>query len=168
MEYTSKDGFPYYFELAKNGTLQSVFSEIAMFSFLHTIDEERTNYRYEPDKWSVKQVVGHIIDHEKIKMFRAFQLSRNENIELWGYDQERLVKEGRFNELSLQSLLTDFVNVRKASMSFIDGLSQEQLLRKGFARKYEVTLEQFLRSIIGHERHHLNVLKEKYGVVFSE
>jgi len=164
MKYMPKDGFPYYFELAKEETLQSVFSPLPTLSLLQAINEEKANYRYAPNKWTIKQVVGHITDHERIKMFRAFQLSRNENVELWGYDQEFLVNNSRFNELSMQLLLADFLNVRKASVSFIETLSPNQLQIKGAARQYEITLEEFLRSIIGHEKHHINIIKEKYDV----
>ncbi|MBC9797789.1 DinB family protein [Sinomicrobium weinanense] len=162
MKYTPKDGFSYYFELAKGDTLQSIFSVLPTLEFLQSIDEEKAKFRYKPNKWSIKQIVGHITDHERIKMFRAFQLSRNEKIQLWGYDQEFLVNNSRFNELSMQLLLADFLNVRKASVSFIDTLSKDQLQRKGWARQYKITLEEFLRSIIGHERHHINIIREKY------
>lgn len=162
MNYTPNDGFPYYFELARKDSLQSIFMEVPTLGILQSISEEQAKFRYKSDKWSIKQVVGHITDHERIKMFRAFQLSRNEQVQLWGYDQELLVKNSRFDQLSLQSLLTDFSNVRKASASFIDTLSQDQLQRKGMARQYEITLEEFLRSIIGHEKHHVNILQEKY------
>lgn len=162
MNYTPNDGFPYYFELAKTNTLQSIFAEMPALSILESIDDEKAKFRYEPGKWSLKQIVGHITDHERIKMFRAFQLSRNEEVQLWGYDQELLVKNSRFDKLNIQLLLTDYLNVRNASLSFIDTLSQGQLERKGMARKYEVTLEEFLRSIIGHEKHHVNIIKERY------
>ena len=162
MNYIPKDGFPYYFALAKRDTLKSIFKEMLTLNKLQGVSKEKAKFRYEPNKWSIKQVVGHITDHERIKMFRAFQLSRDENVQLWGYNQELLVKNSRFEELSMQSLLTDYLNVRKASISFIDTLSQSQLQRKGAARKYEITLEEFLRSIIGHEKHHLNIVREKY------
>lgn len=162
MTYKPQDGFPYYFELAKNNSLLSIFKEILTIETLQNIGEEKAKFRYEPNKWSIKQVVGHITDHERIKMFRAFQLSRNESIQLWGYDQESLVKNSRFEELSMQSLLKDFLNVRKASISFIETLSRHQLERKGMARQYEITLEEFLRSIIGHEKHHIHIIREKY------
>lgn len=164
MNYSPQDGFPYYFALAKEGALHLIYEEMPTLRTLETIDEEKSKFRYEPNKWSIKQVIGHITDHERIKMFRAFQLSRNENIQLWGYDQESLVNNSRFDELSLQLLLADFLNVRKASLSFIDTLSQRQLQRKGLAQQYEITLEEFLRSIIGHERHHLSILKAKYNL----
>ncbi len=165
MRYSPKDGFPYYFELAKEHSLQTLFQEILTIKILQSIGEEKARFRYEPNKWSIKQVVGHITDHERIKMFRAFQLSRRENVQLWGYDQESLVKNSRFDELSLQSLLVDYSNVRKASISFVESLSPQQLEIRGMARKYEITLEEFLRSIIGHEKHHVNILQEKYQLV---
>lgn len=162
MKYTPKDGFPYYFNLAKEENLDALFYASSTFELLQSISEEKASYRYAPDKWSIKQVVGHIADHERIKMFRAFQLSRKVDVELWGYDQEFLVNNSRFDELPIQLLLIDFLNVRKASQSFIETLSERQLKIKGQARQYEITLEEFLRSIIGHERHHVNILREKY------
>ena len=162
MKYTPKDGFPYYFDLAKNDSLHSIFKKTITVEILKSISEEKSRFRYEPTKWSIKQVVGHIADHERIKMFRAFQLSRNMNPQLWGYDQESLVKNSRFEELSLHSLLADFLIVRKASISFINLLSLSQLQIKGKAQQHEITLEEFLRSIIGHERHHINIIQERY------
>jgi len=72
-------------------------------------------------------------------------MSRNEQVQLWGYDQNALVDHSRFNELTFQQLTTDFRNVRK-----------------GMARQHKITLENFLKSIIGHEMHHINGIKEKY------
>ncbi|WP_461444487.1 DinB family protein [Maribacter sp.] len=155
-------GFPYYFDLVKNDDLYTLFSSLSSVTLLKSIGEEKATYRYAPTKWSIKQIMGHITDHERIKMFRAFQLSRNERVELWGYDQNLLVANSRFDELSLEQLLTDISSVRKASLSFIDTLSERQLKKKGKARHYEITLEEFLKSIIGHERHHINIIKENY------
>jgi len=162
MKYTPKDGFPYYYDLAKNEDCRTLFSSPTTFTFLKTINDEKATYRYAPNKWNIKQIVGHITDHERIKIFRAFLLSRKESVQLWGYDQNALVDNSRFNELTYQQLMTDFANVRKATNSFIDTLSEGQLKLKGSARQYEVSLEDFLKSIIGHEIHHVNIIKEKY------
>ena len=78
------------------------------------------------------------------------------------YDQNFLVDNSRFEELTLKQLITDFVNVRKASISFIEALSDSQLKIKGMARQHEITLENFLKSIIGHEMHHIKIIKERY------
>ena len=162
ISYTPKDGFPYYYGLVKSMDCLPLFSSLSTFGFLNSIDEEKAAYRYAPDKWSIKQVVGHITDHERIKIFRAFLLSRNELVELWGYDQNSLVENSRFEELTVRQLLIDFQNVRNASISFVAGLSKSQLKIKGMARQYEITLEDFLKSIIGHEAHHINIIKERY------
>ena len=161
-QYTPADGFPYYFNLAKEENSHTLFSSSSTFQLLKSINEAKASYRYAADKWSIKQVVGHMADHERIKMFRAFQLSRKEKVELWGYDQESLVNNSRFDALPISLLITDFSNVRKASLSFIETLSESQLKLKGRARQYEITLEAFLRSIIGHERHHVKIINEKY------
>lgn len=162
MNYKPKDGFPYYFDLVNNAEFLSLFSSSSTIKFLSSISEEKAVYRYLPNKWSIKQIVGHITDHEKIMTFRAFLMSRNEPVELWGYDQILLVKNSRFEELTLKQLITDFANVRKASISFIEGLSESQLSLKAMAGQYEVTLEDFLKSIIGHEKHHINIIKKRY------
>jgi uncharacterized damage-inducible protein DinB len=162
MKYTPKDGFPYYLSFVKDVECRTLFNSDSTFTFLNSINEEKAAYRYAPDKWSIKQIVGHITDHERIKIFRAFLMSRKESVQLWGYDQDFLVTNSRFEELSFQQLVTDFVNVRKASISFVEGLSKSQLAIKGWAKQYEITFEDFLRSIIGHEIHHINIIKEKY------
>jgi len=162
MKYTPKDGFPYYFNLAGTTDCIPLFSSQSTFSFLESISEEKSTYRYAPDKWSIKQVIGHITDHERIKMFRAFLLSRNESVELWGYDQNSLVKNSRFDDLTFEELVNDLKAVRKSSITFIRALSGKQLRIKGNARQHKITLEDFLKSIIGHELHHIHILKERY------
>lgn len=162
IKYTPEDGFPYYFDLATNVDCQSLFSSLSTFTFLDSIDEEKAAYRYAPDKWSIKQVVGHITDHERIMMLRAFLMSRNEFVKLWGYDQISLTNNSRFEDLTFDQLRTDLLNVRKASTSFVETLSESQLKIKGMANQYEVTLDSFLKSVIGHEVHHLNIIKERY------
>ncbi|WP_394750995.1 DinB family protein [Spongiimicrobium salis] len=162
MNYTPDAGFPYYFELVKDASYLSLFSAFDTFTFLDSIPKEKASYRYAPEKWSIQQIVGHITDHERIKMSRAFLLSRKEAVALWGYDQNRLVANSRFEVMTLEALITDFRAVRKASLSFIQGLSEEQLKIQGMAQQYEITLEDFLKSIIGHEKHHIHIIKEKY------
>jgi len=162
MNYLPKDGFPYYLDLAREDKALSLFRSSDTFDFLDSINEERSTQRYATNKWSIKQVLGHITDHERIKISRAFFLSRGQDIELWGYDQEALVKGSRFDELSFNQLLNDFKQVRLSSISLVEGFSEAQLGLKGRARQYTVTLEEFLKSIIGHEKHHINIIKERY------
>ncbi|MHA7056477.1 DinB family protein [Aquimarina sp. M1] len=162
MSFTPSDGFPYYYNLTKYNDCKKLYSSLLILEFLETIDEEKATYRYAIDKWSIKQVIGHITDHERIKISRAFLLSRKQKVQLWGYDQNSLVQNSRFEEMTIQQLISDLQNVRKGSISFINGLSNSQLKIKGMANEFEVTLEDFLKSIIGHEMHHIDILKERY------
>lgn len=161
--YAPSDGYPYYFQLAEHIDFGLLFTSDISFSYLRNINEEKAKYRYAPGKWSVKQLIGHITDHERIKMHRAFMLSRKFNIALWGYDQERLVNHSRFEDLPIGTLLDDFHKVRSASASFVNTLSEAQLQLMGTAGSHKITLKDFLRTIIGHEIHHIHILKEKYS-----
>ena len=161
-KYKPEDGFPYYFDLVKDIDLESLYSSSDTSTFLQSISEEKGTYRFAPDKWSIKEIIGHITDHERIKMYRAFLLSRNIPVQLWGYDQITFVKNSRFKELTINHLIHDYMNIRKASISFIEGLSKSQLALKGMARQHEISLTDFLKSIIGHENHHIDIIKERY------
>ena len=94
--------------------------------------------------------------------YRALRFSRRDVTQLPGYDQNLLVVNSRFDELKLQQLIRDLKNVRAATNSFIDSLSEEQLKLKGFAWKYELTVEEFLKATIGHEIHHIGIIKDRY------
>lgn len=162
MNYNLRDGFPYYVELVQNADYRELFNSKENFSLLDSLNEDLASYRYAPGKWSIKQIVGHITDHERIMMYRALRFSRKDTTLLPGYDQNLLVDNSRFDELSIRQLIADFKNVRAASNSFIDSLSPLQLSLKGFAWKYELTVEEFLKATIGHEMHHISIIKEKY------
>jgi uncharacterized damage-inducible protein DinB len=162
MNYTVQDGFPYYIELLGSKDYRLLFSSQGNFALLNGISEEQATYRYAADKWSIKQIVGHITDHERIMTYRALRFSRKDTTQLPGYDQNLFVDNSRFDELSFRQLVTDFKNVRTATNSFIESLSDAQLRLKGAAWKYELTVEEFLKATIGHEIHHIDIIKEKY------
>ena len=162
MKYKVQDGFPYYIELLENADYRQLFSSQENFSLLETISEEQAIHRYAPNKWSIKQIVGHVTDHERIMMYRVLRFSRKDTTQLPGYDQNLFVDNSRFDELSLQQLITDFKNVRNSTNSFIESLSESQLNLLGFAWKYKLTVKEFLKATVGHEIHHIEIIKDKY------
>ena len=94
--------------------------------------------------------------------YRALRFSRKDLTLLPNYDQNLFVDNSRFNELSLHQLITDFKNVKAATNSFIDSLSVSQLNLKGSAWKYELTVAEFLKATVGHEKHHIAIIKNRY------
>jgi len=154
------DGFPYYASLVSD--YHQLFHSTENMDLLSSISEEKSSYRYSEGKWSIKQIVGHVTDHERIMSYRMLRFSRNDDTLLPGYDQDVLVNNSRFDEQLYADLLEDFKNVRRATQSFIKSLSPEQLQRTGKAWKYVMTVEEFLKATIGHELHHIAVLKERY------
>ncbi len=162
MVHTVADGFPYYIELTEGKDIKELFTSNDTFDLLHSLTEEQGNISYAPGKWTIKQLVGHITDHERVMTYRAFRFSRKDETILSGYDQEVLVNGSRFTELPLSFLISDFEKVRAASNSFIESLSPQQLQLKGTAWIFTLTVEEFLRATIGHELHHVNIIKERY------
>ena len=164
MKYTVNDGFPYYIEFVADKNYRSLFTNKENINWLKTITEEQSTYAYAPGKWSIKQIVGHITDHERIMTYRALRFSRNDKTLLPGYDQNLFVENSSFNKQPYNQLINDLENVRNASISFMQLLTAQQLQLTGTAWKYELTVEEFLKATIGHEAHHITVLKEKYFV----
>lgn len=162
MKYTVSDSFPYYIELVGQANYIQLFSSKENFSFLETISEEKSTYCYDTGKWSIKQIIQHITDHERIMNYRILRISRKDFTPLAGYDHEMFAANGRADEMSWEHLLDDFKNVRRATISLINSISAEQLQYRGNIWKFEVTLEEYLKSTIGHELHHIQVIKNKY------
>jgi len=162
MNLSPSDGFPYYIALVGSSNVKELFRSEANFKILSSFTEEQTNYRYASDKWSIKQIIGHMTDHERIMTYRTLRFSRTDTTPLPGYNQELMVQNSRFHEMSSKDLIGDFRNVRRATISLMDSFSNEQLQRKGMAWKFELSVEEMLKATIGHELHHMSVIKEKY------
>lgn len=133
-------------------------------ALLASVDEERALYRYEPGKWSVKQVVGHLADTERVFAYRALACSRGDAQPIPGMDQEEWMAGARFDELPWVAVQADLVAVRQSTLTLFRGLSEEQWLRRGTAWGVEFQAGAVAWFIAGHELHHLGVLAERYGI----
>lgn len=162
MSFTVSDGFPYYIALVGPSNARQLLRSEENLELLSSLTEEQYNFRYAPDKWNIKQIIGHMADHERIMMYRTLRFSRNDTTLLPGYDQDLMVKNSRFHEMKGKDLIEDFKNVRRATISLMDSFSDEQLQRKGMAWKFELTVEEMLKATIGHELHHMSVMKQRY------
>jgi hypothetical protein len=129
---------------------------------LNSFSEHRGNYRYADGKWTVKEVVGHLLDTERVFAYRALCISRGEKKTLPGFDQDDYVSEGNFNRRELFDLNYEYRLLRESNLLLFRSFTPEMLKLKGFANESSVTVLAILFMIAGHEKHHMNVLREKY------
>ncbi len=141
-------------------TLENQIVETA--KLLRSLSEEQAGFRYAPDKWSIKEVVGHLIDSERIFSYRALRIARNDKTPLSGFEQDGYVPAGNFDARSLSELLAEFECVRLATMFLFKNLDEPAWSRRGTASENEVSVRALAYIIAGHELHHVNVVKEKY------
>jgi uncharacterized damage-inducible protein DinB len=131
-------------------------------ALLSEVPDEKEEYRYAEGKWSVKEVVGHIIDTERIMCTRALCIARGEKQSLPGFDENEYVAAANFDKRSLYDLSREFGYVRESTLAFFKTLSGEDLDRNGTANNNPVTPRAILYILAGHHLHHLGVLKERY------
>lgn len=124
--------------------------------------DEEGNFRYAPDKWSLKEVLGHINDSERIFAYRALRIARNDQTNLEGFEQDDYVRYGPFARCRLEDLVEDYIAVRRSTLSLFRNLDEAAWTRRGVANKNEVTVRALAYIVAGHELHHRRILEEKY------
>jgi uncharacterized damage-inducible protein DinB len=129
---------------------------------LGDIPESQAGHRYAPDKWSIKEVIGHVVDSERIFAYRALRFARNDKAAIEGFDQDEFARNSGFDERSLADLVEEFNHVRRANLLLFRSFADEALNRRGIASEVEVSVRALLYIIAGHERHHMEVLKSRY------
>jgi hypothetical protein len=131
---------------------------------LRSLSEQHGTFRYEPDKWSVKEVLGHLIDTERIMSYRALRIARNDRTPIPGFEQDDYVRNGDFDKRSVSNLAREFEQVRRSTISLFRNLEPEAWERKGIANSVEISVRALAFIIAGHELHHKAILKDRYGL----
>lgn len=126
------------------------------------IDEEKSKFRYAADKWSIREVFGHVLDGERIFAYRALRFSRNDKTEIAGFEQNLYVPNSNHDNIKLSALLDEFTLVRKSNIYLFQTFTEEMWMRQGIASKNSVTVRAIPFIMAGHCTHHLNVIKNKY------
>ncbi|HEX7150448.1 MAG TPA: DinB family protein [Thermoanaerobaculia bacterium] len=132
---------------------------------LSALDDDKSLHRYAEGKWSVREVFGHLIDSERILGYRALAIARGEQENLPAFEEEDYVRNASFDAWPVGALAESYALVRKTTILFYRNLSEEAWLRRGTANNNPITVRALAWGILGHERHHLGVLRDKYGVV---
>jgi len=149
----------------ENDVVSALRNQLAELENLFAgIAEEKGAYAYAEGKWSIKELLGHLIDGERVFSHRAFRFSRADQTALPGFEQDDYITHGNFNNRPLNDLIEEFSLLRRANNILFQNLSAEAWSRTGTASGAEVSVRALAYIMVGHVRHHTNVLKTRYLV----
>lgn len=131
---------------------------------LRSISEERGSFRYAPGKWTIKGVIGHVGDGERVFGYRAMCFARGEKTSLPNFDENTYAEQADFERWPMKALVDHLEQQRRANVLMFRNLADDAWDRKGLASNNPATPRSMAFIMVGHERHHLRVLREKYGV----
>ncbi len=167
--YKPKNGVPSFYQgymdcVPDDGNLllhlENIQSETEqLFS---NLSEEKLLYRYQPNKWSIKDLLVHLADCERVITYRAMRIARCDKTDLPSFDENLFVSNAKADKRNINNILKELSTLRSATLVFIESLDEEALERTGTANGYAISARLLVNHIYGHHQHHLKIIKEKY------
>ena len=153
-----------YVQMVPEGNLLEQLQKIhgATRNLILSLTEEKLNYRYEPGKWSIKEIMIHLADAERVFAYRALRFARKDPTDLAGFDENTYVPASKAAGRNITDIMREFETVREATIELLKSFDEEMLMRKGTANKREITVRALAYVLAGHELHHVNIIKERY------
>lgn len=133
-----------------------------VMSYLKSIPNDKYEVRYAEGKWTIKEIILHVIDTERIFSYRALCIARQEQTSLPGFDQDNYVTPSKANEREFESLLEEYMTVRQATISLFDSFDDEMLTQTGTASNHTISVRALGFILMGHENHHCDIISERY------
>jgi hypothetical protein len=164
---TSADYAPYYEKyvalVADGDIVKSLQTQMQdTLSLVRSLTSEQADSRYAPDKWTVKELLGHLVDAERIFSYRALRFARGDENPLAGFDQEPYVQNGNFANRTLEDLAGEFEHLRLSNILLFRSLDEAAWKRRGVASDNEVSVKALAYIMAGHELHHMGILRTRY------
>jgi hypothetical protein len=131
-------------------------------AFLRSIPESKHDHRYAPGKWSIKEIVGHLSDGERVFQYRAFRFSRADTTPVAGFEENDYVANAPFSRMSMQDLISEFEHLRHATVRMLSGLDADAMGRRGTANGHEISVRALAWIMAGHVDHHEEILRKRY------
>ncbi len=158
--------FRHYISLTSKFTLKEslVNSTTQTVKVLDKITSDKADYSYEAGKWTIKQLISHVIDTERIMSYRALRYARKDKTMLHGFEEDDYAQNSETENRSLESLIQEFTTLRKSTTQLFESFTPEMLTYYGPEEQKGLTVEKIGRMIAGHSMHHCNVLVERYGI----
>jgi hypothetical protein len=149
--------------LKEESVVEHLKSSAEEFNYLlNTFSNEKAEYKYAENKWSVKDLIQHVIDTERVFAYRAMRFSRSDDIDLPGFDQDQYVVHASADRRDIKDLMSEFTSTRYSTISFFNSLNENDLKKTGIASEAEFSVEMLGYIISGHLLHHLEIIREKY------
>lgn len=137
---------------------------VETLALLATVSEERSNTAYEPGKWTVKEVLGHVIDSERVFGYRALRFSRGDATPIEGFEQDEYVRNSRLDSVPFDVLVDEYEHLRLSTVLMLERLDEVGWLCRGVANENEVSVRAIAFILAGHELHHVGILRDRYGL----
>ncbi len=134
----------------------------AIDDFFMDIPEEKRDFAYADNKWTIKEIISHLIDTERVMVYRAMRFSKGDSTELAGFNQDEYVLNTDLEKRNYNDLLDELLVLRQSHLYFFKSLSEKDMKKKGLANGNEVSVGALLYIVAGHVDHHIQVIKEKY------
>ena len=162
--FDPKHYFNHYINCAPKQYLSEALldTEEALLSYIDSLSEDAGSYAYEKNKWTIKQVLQHINDTERIMSYRAFRISRKDKLDLLGFDENEFAENDYSSALSIEDIRRDFIAIRKSTEMLFSNMHEDVIDIDGLASHSKISPRAIGWVIAGHAQHHLNVLGERY------
>jgi hypothetical protein len=154
----------YIAKVSPSGPVTALQAQMADIEALRDLPDARANHRYAEDKWSVKEVLGHMADAERVFSYRLLRIARADQTPLAGFDENRWAAAAPHGHRTIDAIVSELLAVRGATLALIGSLDHDALARSAEANGKLVTARALCWIIPGHSAHHLGILRERYGV----
>ncbi len=158
------EGMKNYIEAAKADDLLRglAASQEFIINFMLGLDQEKLLHRYAPGKWSIKELLVHMMDAERIFAYRALRFARQDKTDLAGFDENNYVGPSKADSRAITSILSEYAAVRQATIELFKNFDDEMLNQTGTANNNRISVRALGYAILGHEIHHLNIIRQRY------
>ena len=153
---------PYIDKVPEMNVLEALESNLDELALLGSVPDSQAGHRYAPDKWSIREVAGHLIDAERVFAYRALRFSRKDATNLHGFDEDAFVAASAYDHCRLEDLLEEFRLTRQSNLWMFRGMTPEMLEIRGTANNRPMSVRALATVMAGHLRHHVGVLKARY------
>lgn len=137
-------------------------NEKKLLKLVKHLPKKKLSYRYAKGKWTLPEVIMHLIDTERVLGYRILCISRGDATPLPGFDQDNFIKGIDVSKIDFKKLLKEYKAVRKSTIHLLKQLTEEMYLRKGKANNIDTSVQKIVYFMAGHEVHHMKILKDKY------